>query len=345
MDKKILIKYIKGEATPEESDNVVSWISESDRNQEYYSQLTDTVLYASMSDKKSFEGLYDREMDESWDAVNKKISKRDSTRQHANIVVLRWVSIAAVLCVAVLVAVNLSQRHDLKKFESLYSNDYSSVDNPIQSYYTEKGVKGEITLPDGSIVKLNSDSKITFPRRFANDKREVSFDGEGYFDIAKNPDRPMIITTSKGMQLEVLGTTFHLCSYINDDKTTVTLISGSVNVSKPGNETVLLKPMESISFFDNKIRIPAVTAQPDTTKELAWIRGELIFDNTPLSDVIRTLERWHGVKFDIPDKSVLGYTFTADFDAESIVQIMEILKFTTPIKYSIKDNTVHIAKK
>ncbi|MFA5642623.1 MAG: DUF4974 domain-containing protein [Bacteroidales bacterium] len=111
--------------------------------------------------------------------------------------------------------------------------------------------------------------------------------------------------------------------------------------SKPN--VVLLKPMEAVRIANNNII--SLINPTDSNTNNAWKDGILVFDNTPMNSVIKKFERWHGSTFIIRDSSVLNYKITATFNSESAIQIMEMIRYTSPIDYSIVDNAIVISRR
>ena len=212
--------------------------------------------------------------------------------------------------------------------------------NYLHTIYTNRGVKGEVTLPDGSVVKLNSDSRIVFPDKFSGSTREVYVSGEAYFSVVTNPDTPMIVFTNMNLMVKVYGTEFNLRAYPEDHNARATLFKGRIDMlsrETGGKDKVLavIKPNES--FVLKESREPVYILKADTLQQGAWRYGKLIFDLTPMDAVIRELERWHGAEFVVKDPSIYKLKFSANFKQESLVQILEILKFCSDIDYRLDD--------
>ena len=249
-----------------------------------------------------------------------------------------WSMAAAILLFLIL---NLNFNWVAKKspvvpIESLASGD-------VNSLYTSKGVKGKVILPDSSIVTLNSDSRITYPAKFAGSTREVGFTGEAYFQVRKDSLMPMVIHCDRNFDIKVYGTTFNVKSYKDDRDAVTTLVEGNVKVVQnlDGKEIVTnIKPNESCVI--SKDGVAKVESYKDPKEKYAWKDGKLIFDSTPLEDAIVILERWHGVDFELLDPSKKNMPITATFTTESVVQIMDLLHFSLGIDYTISDNKVTI---
>lgn len=362
MNKILLIRHIKGTATAQEREPVVSWIDQSVDNKMYYIKLMNLVISENVSrqhpDGESVaQGMKSdayREImsrietanEQNVDAGKKTDHDKESLQIKSTTKRLngwKWASCTAVVLLCVSMAVNWSQLGENRRIVAIHK--IPAVSDMMSTYYTDNGVKGKVVLPDSSIVWLNSGSKITYPKEFESDKRRISFEGEGYFEVVKNPEWPMEVVTPKGMKVEVLGTTFHLKSYNNDMDEQTTLFSGRVDISKSaGSKTIIdvqtLRPRESIKFTEQGGVIR--TSKVDTAKTIAWQRGELLFEDTPMPEVIKILERWHGVDIIVQDPTILSCRFTASFASESIVQIMELLHFTSLLDYVVDGNKVYI---
>ncbi len=216
---------------------------------------------------------------------------------------------------------------------------------------TNPGVISRFELPDGTKVWLNAGSTLTYPQNFWPESRRVELTGQGYFEVTKDPEKPFIVKVDPIYSVEVLGTTFDVSAYRDDEMIGTTLVEGSVklNINQKNGKTVsqLLKPNERAEFSKStcKLNIASVNADYDT----AWINGEIIFRNHSMRQVIKTLSRHYNVKFEVKDNDVLNSVITARFKDEQLPQVMEYLKLASGIKYKIgkpvmnDDNTLQIS--
>lgn len=334
MNKQLLIKQIEGDATPEENRQVIEWIAESKDNESYYISLLNL-----QAEEGALDGAGDK--DYSAKELDDRLASIEKGKRRINWKALS--GIAAAILLASL-ALNVGQYFSAPKKKQTAYVQPSAV--PEHSIYTEKGTKGKTILPDGSTVWLNSDSRLTYPDKFASDVREVHFSGEAVFEVVKNPEWPMTITTDKGMQVKVLGTRFHIRSYDDEEDEQATLFEGHINITKRiGSEEIHkdLVPMQTFSSYQGKS--PELLSDADTLDKIAWKQGELVFQDTPMEEVEKMLERWHGMPIVTEDSGVLSYRLTARFKSESMVQILEMIKFTTPIDYRIQNDTIHLTKR
>lgn len=359
MTKNLLIKFISGDAQESEKRAVLEWISKNPDNLRYYTGLKNLWVYNNMpvspatqdemkgaaliTDNYSLNSIYSSDKkDISDSSAGFKIKKSRINRY----------AVVAAASVAILLTVNILQ---FLKNRSLTIEAQVPVialsEIPFEhkhTLYTNNGVKGFVELPDGSKVWLNSATTLTYPDKFQGATREVMVAGEALFEVVKDSLKPMIVNTNRDFKIEVLGTKFNVRTYENDYEAQTTLISGSINLVrdiKNGKREIIaqLKPKESYVIRDNNA--PLFIKQVDTSKQIAWKQGLLIFESTPMNEVIKKLERWHGTQFIIKDYDILKTRLTANFRSESIIQIMEMIKFCTPIDYTIKENIVTLNKK
>ena len=363
MNKELLIQHIEGkEMSEEQRRKVISWIDESEQHEKYYRELMESIVVEKITRDTPDVSISRSEKREAFAAILSRINGfnvvhklpfADSSRRR-----FRWLaSLSACAVVLLCISVTLNylqytQSNLLKTVSGSVADNQSaavvSVEQNEQTFYTENGIKAKIMLPDSSVVWLNSGSSITYPQNFSGAERTVKFSGEGYFDIRKNEQVPMVVTTPRGMKVKVLGTKFHICSYDDDADEQATLFSGKINISRVVDNKVVvkekeMKPLESVNF--NNANKAVLVANSDTTKKIAWKNGELLFEKTPMSDVIKKLERWHGADIIVRDPSILKYKFTARFRSESMVQILELLTFTAPVDFSIENNQVFLSER
>ncbi|MEO6963913.1 MAG: FecR domain-containing protein [Puia sp.] len=185
---------------------------------------------------------------------------------------------------------------------------------------TPRGGQYQLALPDGTTVWLNAESRIDYPTRFADKSREVFIEGEVYFEVAKDPGRPFLVSmaaktriqgeSGHWMQIEVLGTHFNVKAYHDDrdEPVKITLLEGSVNVLAHGSiKTIRPGQQASASFTDNQI---GVTDKVDLDKVMAWKNGRMTLTNSSVEQVMRDISRWYDVdiKYNgtIPGKQFYG---------------------------------------
>ncbi len=211
----------------------------------------------------------------------------------------------------------------------LYS--YSGKMDVVNTFTAPLGAKTQIVLPDGSLVWLNSGSKLWCPQKFGAKSREVKLLGEAYFEVVKNEKVPMIISAGK-INVNVYGTKFNLSAYEDDSRIETTLLEGKVTISDAGNgRKFLLQPGHSAVYDLKSEKVTDVKVE-NFDYYMGWKDGKIIFHWENLDEILKKLERWYGVNIQLNDPSLARCTFHATFNDEKIEQILEYLAITIPIK-------------
>ncbi|ERJ59195.1 FecR family protein [Sphingobacterium paucimobilis] len=203
-------------------------------------------------------------------------------------------------------------------------------------------LKGEyqITLADGTRVWLNSSSTLKYPNGFAAQNREVYLDGEAYFEVAHNPNKPFVVHVDQ-MKVKVLGTKFNINSY-NKKAIKTSLVSGKVSVR--------IEEKERILYPENQAQVDILTGRisimpTNTEKITGWTKGKFIFDDEPLSNIMSTLSRWYGIKVHFGSEEAQKTTFTGTFyKKDNLEKIMQLLTHTQEIKYRKEGQEIYITK-
>ena len=320
INEEILLQYIDGMLTANDAATVEEWLAASPENEKLLEQLYFT---REVVNRIRVMKLVDPEQSLlRFKAQVKKLDKKN--RLHR----LVWLAqrIAAVLFIPVLILTAFFWMQGGKK------------EVRMVEVRTNPGVVSMFNLPDGSRVWLNSASQLKYPSDFVAGSREVELEGQGYFEVMRNAAQPFIVHAGQEYQVEVLGTSFNVAAYVDDDWIETTLVEGSVNVHVlTGSEQELsrrIKPNEKATFTKANRQLEVETVNPE--HETAWKDGELIFRNHPMSQVLNVLSRHYHVKFEVTDSLVLKSIITARFKDEQLPQVMEYLRLASGIKYTIR---------
>lgn len=204
-----------------------------------------------------------------------------------------------------------------------------------------KGERVSITLPDGTAVKLNSESILSYKQDFGKKDRRVSLSGEGYFEVQKDTQKKFVVNT-EFMDVEVTGTSFNVYAYSNKDMMEMALVQGSVTVSSvhPPFEKINVIPNEKVIYDKKTGKMKKITSS--NILETAWVSKELVFRSEPLEEVLKRVGRKYGVFFDVTDSSFIKDTYTGVFDKEEIEEVMNILKIHYGFDYRIKGDGIQL---
>ena len=205
----------------------------------------------------------------------------------------------------------------------------------------------QITLPDGTVVSLNANSRIEYPKEFTGQTRTVKLVGEAFFDVSHNPYHPFIIE-AEGAQIEVLGTSFNVSAYPGKGKVEVNVRTGTVRLVSThiaeGKQAEEILPAGQRGWVNlaNGSTSRETTVTPNY---LSWVNKEIKFKNTPLSDVFGVLENTYHVKVEGATPSIDTLRYTADFEKQNLDFIVDVIGRTLNLKVSKTDSGIVFAMK
>ncbi|EOS13952.1 MULTISPECIES: FecR family protein [Parabacteroides] len=280
----------------------------------------------------------------SWDN-NGSLSSEDAQsllvriRQEMNIIPapkirkFNWRQIAAAIAFLIMGSLSVYLYVDNREITQLADR--------IMEVKVGKGERVSITLPDGTAVKLNSESILSYKQDFGKKDRRVSLSGEGYFDVQKDVQKKFVVNT-EFMDIEVTGTSFNVYAYSNKDILEMALVQGSVTVSsvRPPFERLNVVPNEKVIYDKKTGTMKKITTS--NVLETAWVSKELVFRSEPMDAVLKRIGRKYGVSFEIMDSSLVKDTYTGVFDKEEIEEVIDILKVHYGFDYKIKGNEVQL---
>lgn len=207
---------------------------------------------------------------------------------------------------------------------------------------TDIGKDFRIVLPEGTIAHLNSGSSLKFPSIFTNDKREVEVSGEVLFDVQEDKSKPFIVKT-KNMRIEVLGTTFNVNSYEDNDAVYTTLLSGSLRVSD-ANNSVIISPSQQAVY--NKENSSITVKEVDTEVYSSWAHGGFVFKDETLVNIVKSINRWYDFDYifrDVQSKEIrIGMNINRE---ENFDKIYETLKNSGLFNLEKRGKTLIFSKK
>ena len=220
----------------------------------------------------------------------------------------------------------------------------------LEKKQNSKGIKSTIQLADGSKVWLNADSKIQYPPLFEGNTREVYLDGEAFFEVAKNPQKPFIIHLANGT-IRVLGTSFNVRAYDNEKVVETSVATGKVAFipkyknSRRQQDTVFVTPNNKVRYLFNAEKIAVLPTL--ATEDKAWTEGRMIFKAMRLQDIATELERNFGKKVIFRDDDAKNYILTGSFQNNTLEEVMYYfsLSKSKKIYYKITNNELLIAAK
>lgn len=356
IDKTILGKFIRGEATSKEREEVIKWAESSQSNMDLFSKMKAEYIFANLPNKSASPEVLktiSEAISQNRPASDKASDKTSATRPDTGSLkvtvrhnrglfdIITKAAAILLLPVSISAAILWFGNSRTKRIADTSAIHRVPTQTQMQlSYHVNPGVKGFVLLPDSSEVWLNSGSRLDCPPQFDSAFRMVEVSGEAYFKVRSDHEWPLYVKTSKGITVEVTGTEFNLSSYENDSDFRFTLVSGNVTLIRESTRQIIaVSPLEEIIIPDNT-RLTGTRASADLKLNTSWKEGYLVFGDTPMNEVIKKMERWYGVNITVKDQQLLEYNFTANFQSESITQVLELLKITSNIGYIINEKNV-----
>lgn len=318
----LLCRYCAGTATPEERSQVEEWILQSEENQKIARQIYHLYLATD-----TFQTLRHTDTEKALRKVSKKMK---ATRLPS-----WWLQIqriAAILLIPLAIA---------------YCISYFKSDVPAAQWVeirTQPGTTATLVLPDSSVVVLNSESVLRYPTLFAENERKVSLEGEGYFSVAKDPEKQFILHTPGEGEIRVYGTEFNVEAYPKDPLVKTTLVSGKVSFTFNGRSAeTLLSPGQKATYDPGKKTV--TVAETFVEGAIAWKDGKLIFRDTPFDEIVDRLGKQYGVDFIIRHQELRNYTFTGTFERQPLNRILEHFTLSSKIRFKpLEENNSSIQR-
>ena len=330
-----------GDTNPESTQKWNEWIAVHPRKKEAFDTAV-RVLKILMNTRKS-DIIVDK--DESLSKLMKLINDEEP-RSVRTISFLNsvWFRIAAVG----LLVVGLSSLWNVFRNHSVQVRDlaYNEIIVPL-------GEKAQIILSDGSHVWINSASKLRYPVMFGEISRDVTLEGEAFFDVVKKHGKTFVVNT-RDVKVNVLGTAFNVKCYPGDEKTQTTVVRGEVKVEEihGDKKAIIIRPNE-MATLQNRI-MPDHTAPPlnsitvkkvDPESLISWKDQLLVFNGESFEDLAIKMERWYNVRIKIDDIELKTERYSGKFvHNETVYQVLEAIKITTPIVYKVEKDTIIISR-
>lgn len=223
-----------------------------------------------------------------------------------------------------------------------YTASASSGEDVYNTLLTPKGKEYTVILSDGTSVHLNSSSRLKYPVSFRSDRREVTLEGEGYFSVTKDSKRPFIVN-AKGLQIRQYGTVFNINTHPVTANVEVVLVEGSIGVNTPNSGQAMIKPSQLAEYNPDNSSLSV--KHVDIESYISWHRGELVFEDKSLKEIMHTLSMWYGVDIIIDNKEIEKLHFTGKMTRyDKIDMILRSIENSADVKFSVVDNQVHVTK-
>lgn len=302
MEQELLRKYLSGNASAEEKKQAMEWVKLDEANK---------------AELLALRKLYDITL---W-----QTAENNEQKQHKKTLLYRITAIAALFLLLIGSTIYITNLHS------------QLPEIIMQTIRVPAGQRVELILTDGTSVWLNAGSTFTFPNNFTSEKREVTLDGEGYFQVTSNERTPFIVNTPSSYKIKVLGTEFNVMAYKKSSLFEVSLLSGLVEVfSDMTDEKIQFQPNQRAYVENDKLQIGAITH----LDYLLWKEGIISFDDEPVDAMINKLELYFDIKIIIQNESFKKKRYTGKFRTKDGVEhILKVFQLKDKFIYEKDDET------
>ncbi len=326
LPEQLIVAHLCGEATPEQERQLLSWLDGSEANRREFRAMKDAWDLGRVE-----RDIARADTTRQWNKMRQAIEADTRQQRRGRLADLRNTALryAAVFVLGVVAfkAVDL-----LRQRENRHPMAVTSIETGV-------GERTKITLPDNSVVWLNSCSSLSYDGGFGGKQRSVKIRGEAFFSVFSDKTRPFLVH-SDNLTYRVTGTSFNVCAFADESIESLMLVEGSVSLQRD-DYTLPVKAGQLVEY-DKKTHKIAVR-RGDPAFHTGWRFGELAFERMTFEELVKRLERNFDVKFVFQNEKVKSESFAGTFRSyESLDTIMKVISVSTPIKYRIDHGMVYI---
>lgn len=315
-------KVLAGLATPEEAREVAKWFA-TDEGSAYISNNFDAEINSIP--------LEDADLLIDHSVPSEKMFQKINARIRSKLI-RRWTFRAAAVLLPLVLILGL-YLHLNTRVDIFGAGEYAEI-------YVPKGERMQMIFQDGTKVYINSDSYMRYPRKFGISERTVELKGEAYFVVAKNKNRPFVVNLN-GPSIRVLGTSFNVEAYPENDDIKVNLDEGRINLKLLSDVEVPVSPGECVVYNKNT-KSYRVNRNTDTGASSVWKSNVISFKDTPLDEVFSRLSRWYNVDFEVEDDIPSDLHITLVSRHTLIEKVLEDLVKISPLSFRYDEQSAKV---
>lgn len=315
-------RVLAGLATPEEAKEVAKWFA-TDEGSAYLSKHFDADINSIPLGDADLLINHSVPSDKMFQKINSRIK---------NSMFRRWALRAAAVLLPLVLVLGLYFHLDTR-VDIFGGGEYAEI-------YVPKGERMQMMFQDGTKVYINSDSYMRYPRKFGISDRTVELKGEAYFVVAKNKNRPFVVNLN-GPSVRVLGTSFNIEAYPENDDIKVNLDEGRINLKLFSDVEVPVSPGECV-IYNKTTRSYRVDRNTDTGASSVWKSNVISFKDTPFGEVVSRLGRWYNVEFELDDDIPSDLHITLVSRHTLIEKVLEDLEKISPLSFRYDESSAKV---
>lgn len=223
-----------------------------------------------------------------------------------------------------------------------YTTAQHNIDVQTYEVVAERGQQSTLTLPDGSYVKLNSESSLTYTSDFNTSNRALTLSGEAYFEVAPNKKIPFVVMTNE-MEVKALGTKFNVRAYNDEAHIVATLVEGKIQASTSTQNIIISPNMASV--FNRNTNTLSIRRVTDVEHAIPWLKNEIVFSGETLAQVAKILERLYDVEIEFENEEITSYEYHGLVRNNALSNILSLIVESSPVEYSQHGNQIVLSKR
>ncbi len=340
-DDNLILRYLEGNCTYQEEKQLEEWLTKDPSNADRFEDFVVENSRSVAIDKNQIRMKLFRKINETPDHAAGAAPLSETHLSYPGIIHKReraqWFIAAAVIIIIFTTGIltYLSQ-----------ANDPELQEPEMVEHTVPAGTTATITLSDGSTVWLNAESTLRFPENLGMDSdiREVFLEGEAFFEVTKNDEKPFILYSGQ-LETTVLGTAFNVKAYPDEDLMQIAVSEGKVMVKQRYTEIsskpVFLESDEWATYSHTSKELKK--EQGDIREMIAWKDGVLLFHDKTVAKAVRMLERWYNTKIVVEEEIVKNCRIHGEYKDRSLETVLKMMEFTLDVNYTFTDEGVIIS--
>lgn len=319
MEQKIKLlfeKYLSNTATAEERKELNDWIAKDESLGDWFENKLENS--SSQMDEMKQSAILQK--------INDQIGEATETKRRFSLP--SWTRYAAAIA---LIAIAVSGI-----FTLMNSTQKSAQFVEVAA---EHGQKAVLTLPDGTKVLLNSDSKIKYSTAYNQKHRNVELLGEAFFDVEKN-EKLAFVVHAGDLDIKAVGTAFNVKAYPNEELISTTLTEGKLLLTS-GKEEISLLPNERVEFRKDEMTMNKINLQ-SAENSIGWMNDKLSYENASLEDVVADFIRIYNIDIQFASESIKQQRFTGQIENNGLEAVLKVISLSSPIRVEYSDSLVRL---
>jgi ferric-dicitrate binding protein FerR (iron transport regulator) len=205
------------------------------------------------------------------------------------------------------------------------------------------GERNTVVLADGSVVALDAGSSMRYPENFTGDTREIFLNGEAYFEIESDAERPFIVHANHAV-ITVLGTKFNVRAWQENRDVSVAVVEGRISLAAADDSSRSVVVIRDHISVLPETGVPATPKSRNIARYIGWMHNEIYFEDTPLSEILSQLQRWYDVEFIVESSEILSERLNLHFQSDSIDESLELLSALTEMRYRRSGSSIAVTR-